>query len=253
MPKSLKLSDLYVLGKELEVTGPEGTVTVWLQKMNPVDHETALRRANARRANVLSISRFNDDSDEKKVELRASYMNELFDVAPDRDSIIEFLATDRVSKVYAAREAELAAEDEWAEDDYLQGLKDSWNDEMSERFVMDAEDEEAARVMAELNRFNDELTKELVSEREVAVREFEGWSDEKLVKEATDKLIEAAADMEWLTEYRKCELWKGVRDPKTKKFYFNSREEVDQLSGVILSQLIQGYSNLNVDSVEGKD
>lgn len=254
MPKSLKLSDLYVLGKELEVTSPQGSVTVWLQKMNPIDHETALRRANARRANVLSIARFSEEEEDPvKKELRDSYMNELFDLAPNRGAIIDFLATDAVAKTYAAREAEMAAEDEWSEEDYLQGLKDLWNDEMAERFVLDPDDAEATRVHDEIQRFHDALNAAVMSEREVNHREFETWTDEKLVREATNRLIEAAADMQWLHEYRKCEIWKGVRDAKSKKPYFSSRAEVDELSTEILGQLIQGYTTLNVDSTEGKD
>lgn len=252
MPKTLKLSDLYVVGREYTIEAPEGSVTVWLQKMSPVDHETALRRANARRANVLSLTR-QKERDEKAQQTYDSYLNELYDVAHDRESLIEFLASEQIAKVYSAREAEVASREEWSEDDYIQGLRDSWNDEMHDRFVLDVNDEDAKRVYEELERFQSVVNEEILSERESIKKDLSQLSDEKLTEKGVKRLVEASADMEWLNEFRRCELWKGVRDVKTKKPYFNSREEIDTLSVQVLGELIQAYAQLNVDTLEGKD
>jgi hypothetical protein len=249
MPKTLKLSDLYVVGKEATIEAPEGSVTVWIQKLSPVEHDTALRRANARRAKTLAISRLHEDG-----EARDSFTNELFDIAPDRDTVIDFLVGEEVAKIYAAREAELADEEKWSKDDYIQGLKDSWLEEMYDRYVTDPEDEEALKVKSELDRFQGELNKIIEGESKTFRKDFEAMNDDKLTKMATDKLIEGHANMEWLTEYRKCEVWLGTKEnAKSKKSYFQNREEVDSLANEVLGQLIEAYQGLSVDVTEGKD
>lgn len=251
MPKVRKLSDLYVVGQEVTLDDGDGAIKVWVQKMSPIDHETALRRANARRAGVLSMNRMKDESN---TEDRNVLLNQLYDLAPDTDSVIDFLVADKVSRLVAAREDELASEEEWSKDDYIQGLRDSWNDDMYERFVTDPDDEEALGVKNEIDRFNKTLEKILEGEKRSARKEFVGWTEEKLVNKALEKMVESEADMAWLGEYRKCELWLGVRvDEKTKLRYFDKREEIDQLSAQVLSELMQAYQGLNVDVIEGKD
>ena len=86
MPKTRSLKDLYVVGKEVVLTDGEGGVTVWLQKLNPVDHDTALRKANARRGATLAMSRLPEDSEE-----REAYMNQLFDIAKDQEDTITII------------------------------------------------------------------------------------------------------------------------------------------------------------------
>lgn len=246
MPKTRRLTDLYVVGEEFDIDG----IKVWLQKLSPVDHETAVRRANGKRARVLALAR----AAQENPEGRDPFLNEFYDICEDRESMIIFIAASEISKDIAAFEAEVADEDEWSKDDYIQGLKDLWNNEMAERFVMDAEDEEAKRVMAELERFQAAVDKRISGENDALKRDLDTFSDSVLVKRGVDVLIEAHADSEWLTEYRKCELWLGVREIKNHgERYFESREEVDRLSIEVLSALVLAYQGLNVDVVEGKD
>ena len=256
MPKTRTLKDLYVVGKMAEVDDGNGAVKVWLQKLNPVDHETALRLANAKRARTLAMARLPEDSDE-----RAQYMNQLFDLASDREQTIEFLAQERMTERYSAIEAEIAAEDEWADDDYIQGLRDAWTEEMFNTYALATTPEaqeaeeyiEAARVRSELERFNGQVLTALTSEVEALKKDYEDWTEEKLIEAGINKVIESQANMNWLMEFRRCELWLGVRDPKTKERLFNKREEVDELASEVINQLMQAYSELNVDSIEGKD
>lgn len=248
MVKKRKLSDLYVVQKDVIIDDGSGEVTVTVKKLSPIQHETVLRRANAKRAKYLAISKQGVESEEKNAVL-----NEVFDAMPDREDLIEFLVADHVTRVYEAREAEVSAEEEWSENDYIQGLKDSWVEEMYDRFVSDPEDEEAAHVKAELDRFTEDVNKALEGERRSARRDFETYDDEKLIDKALDKFLQAQADMEWLGEYRRSEIWQGVRDPDTGEQYFESRSEVDDLSVEVLAALMEGFRSLNVDSVEGKD
>lgn len=255
--KTRTLKDLYVVGAWCEIDDGNGPVKVWLQKLNPVDHETALRNANARRARTLAMSRMPEDSDE-----RAMYMNQLFDLASDRDQTIEFLAQERMTERYSAIEAEVAAEKEWSEDDYIQGLKDAWNQEMFETFALATTDElkeseeyiEAERVRSELERFNGQVLKVLEGEVEALKADYADWSEEKLIEAGINKIIESQANMNWLIEFRRSELWLGVLDgPKTKQRVFDKRSDVDELASEVVNELMQAYTELNVDSVEGKD
>jgi len=155
MPKTRRLTDLYVVGKEIDVDDGAGTpVKVWIQKLAPIDHETALRKANAKRAKTLAA--YKKDMTLGDIE---NALTELMLATPNRDELVEFLVNDRIIKLYQAREAELAAEDEWAEEDYLQGLRDAWADELEEIAADNPEDEEVVRVKSELDRFNAELEK----------------------------------------------------------------------------------------------
>lgn len=260
MPKTRTLKDLYVVGEEFTLDDGAGGVTVWLQKLNPVDHETALRKANAKRARIMSMSKLPSDSDE-----RAEYMNQLFDMAADRDATINFLVQERIAERFAIIEAEVAAEDEWSKDDYLQGLKDSWDNEMYERFVKasspeDQEDAayiEAATVKSELERFNEQVTKIVTGEMDAMRKDYADVSYEKLIEDGINRIIASNANMGWLMEFRKCEIWLGVRHPKkvdgVYPRYFSHRSDVDDLSSEVLGELMAAYTNLNVDSTEGKD
>lgn len=253
MPRTRKLTDLYVVGKEVTVDDGQGPVTVWVQKLNPFDHDLAMRKANAKRARVLAMARMPKESEE-----RDEYMNQLFDIARNRTETINFLAAEEVSNNYKAIEAECSAEDEWSDEDYLQGLKDAWKDEYFAVYAdgPDVDEDrykEAQRISDELSRFDQQVSKEVENRMEMAKKDFEAYPEEKLIHEAVNKLIEAHAEMVWLSEFRRCELWLGVKDGKTKKPLFESRHEVDLVATEIISELVRAYAELNVDFVEGKD
>lgn len=245
MPKTRRLTDLFVRGKEVTIGDGEGAITVWVQKLNPVDQEMALRRANAARARILAKKK-----DEDSFEYQSTRMDI---VGKDADELIEFLVADVIQSKSQSFEAELAAEDEWSKDHYLQGLRDSWNDGLKDAYHMDNDDEEAARVFAELRRFSDEVTKLLQGEAEKLRGDYKDTSDEELENLVFDKMFAATADMAWVHEYRRCEIWLGVRELENhKKRYFESRDEVDHLEQEVLVPLVAAYHEVNVDVTEGK-
>src|SRR5690606_23136648 len=151
--KRKKLTDLYVVGKEITLDDGRGNeTTVWLQKLNPVEHETAIRRANGKRAATLQLKRLDSDHPD-----RQPFASEISELASSRELMLDLLVADKLTKVMEAREAELAAEDEWAEDDYIQSLRDAWEDGLKEKYFSDDRDEESERVLNELKRFNEQL------------------------------------------------------------------------------------------------
>lgn len=249
MPKTRSLSDLYIIGREVSIDDGTGEpVKVWIQKLNPIQHEQATRKASAKRAKTLKVAKLGLEDD-----LRDSVSSDVFDVAPTRDDLIEYLVADAVGRAYQAKEAELASEEEWSKDNMLQGLRDSWMDELAERFIDDPDDEEALAVKQSLEEFNNQLNKKLEVMQSQARREFSEWTHEKLHRTAVDKFIEQQSDLEWLKEYRYNEILFGTRCVDDHKMrYFSSREEVDELPTQIVGRLVNEFTDMNMGGTEGK-
>ncbi len=242
-----RLEDLYVLGKEITFDDGGGeAVTVWLQKLNPVELSTALRRANAARSRVRTVK-----SDPTSDEYQA-YWLEVLDFET-RGSLVEYLAGERSIRAQEREEARLGAEEEWSKDGYLQGLRDAWVGGLDDKYLLDPDDE-TQRVRNELERFS-ELAAAAAAEETAAIRvEFDAKDQETLQDEALERVIAYHSNAAWLEEFHRCELWKGVRDPDNHgKYYFEKREQIDNLSATVVNRLSAEYAELSVDVVEGKD
>lgn len=247
-----RLTDLYVLGKEITFDDGGGDpVVVYIRKMSPVDQENSIRRANAARARFLSASH-DPDSDVTK-----DLLNQAMDLG-DKADLIDFLNVGKLATIRAAKEAELADEEEWKKDGYLQGLYDAWNDGLDLVHALndmnDPKTEEAVRVFNEMKRFMDEVDESMVEDMGVLKDTMEAESILKLQEEVAKELVDLNANSAWLREYRRCEVWfctKEVSDPK--KRYFVSREEVDELPSEVYNRLVNEITGLVVDPVEGKD
>ena len=87
-----RLADLYVRGKDLEVDDGAGDpVSVRLQKLNEIDREAVIRRANAAKA------RFLIEADNEESDLFQSMYGQVreFD---DRDALVAVVISDDVAK-----------------------------------------------------------------------------------------------------------------------------------------------------------
>lgn len=245
MTKKYRLEDLFVVGQELTIEDARNgrSVTVWLQKLNSLEHEKAMRRASAARSRVLS------GREESELEMAQDEAGQL-----GREGWVEYLTADALNKKIPSIESELAAEEEWAESDYIQGLRDVWDATMRYIYEDDPLDAEASKIKEELKRFRDELEKRIDGERESIRRDFETKNSEDLERRVVDRLIQARGDMVWLAEFRKCEIWLATREPDDHhQLYFESRETVDKLSHEVLVQLMSAYQELSVEPIEGKD
>jgi hypothetical protein len=153
-----------------------------------------------------------------------------------------------------AIEAEVASKEEWSKDDYLQGLRDVWGASLAEAYLEDSDNPEANRVKEELERFQAELNDELEAQREKIRRDLDQKNREDLERRVVDRLLATRADVAWLNEFRKAEVWLATRylDDHHKR-YFESREEVDQLYKPALDTLQEAYQELAVEPLEGKD
>ncbi len=253
--KKRRLGDLYKRGTTLQVgDGDEADVVeVWLQKMNPLDHETTLRKANAARARIMMI-RNNVESEE--------YLAVYSDVCDfgGRENLINYLVQDALGEKAQSIEAELAAEEVWSEDDLLQGLRDAWAGGLADKYADTAagdeseRDPDAVRVFKKLKEFADQVDKALEAESASLTRDYESTSLEELRTIVTRRFIESRANAAWLDEFQSWQLYFGVREPDDhKKRYFEERYEIDELEPEVRRRLREAYEELMVDPTEGKD
>jgi hypothetical protein len=150
--------------------------------------------------------------------------------------------------------AEIGAEEEWANDDYLVGLQAIWASEISAKIEAGTEDPEALRVKSELERFDDQVKKEYDKREKRIFRDLEGQGQAALEEKAFEVFVDGQADTVWLREYRDCQLWLGTREPHDhRKLYFNDREEVNTLAFEVIRPLLEAYQALEVPPDQGKD
>lgn len=231
--------------------GTGDPVTVYIRKLNPVDQETAFRRANAARARSLIAAR-DPDSDEA-----TAFLGQAMDVG-GRDELISFLNASKIATFRETKEAEIGDDEEWKKDDYLQGLYDAWNDGLDQVHALnDADDPtfaDAVRVFSEMQRFSEQVD-ELVRDEDDRLKEsFSSTSLAELQETVADELVVLNGDSIWVREYRRCQVWLCTRTPEDHgKRYFGSREEVNELPGEVYGRLVEELTTLTVEVPEGKD
>jgi hypothetical protein len=245
MAKKRRLSDLYRRGKEVTFDDGEGApIVVYLKKLNDIDHGRAVRRANAARSRVLCRT-------DEFSEIYDSVTAEIFDLTVE--DLVDELTNDDVARKNAVIEAQHAALEEWADESYLQGLQDSWEEDLYAVWVKDPEDPEAKRVFEELKRFAAEVDEELEAYGAQMRADWESKSEEALREEVIQRRIKQLGDVAWLQEFRRCEVWLSLYEADKTTRYFQARDEVDDLSPAVLIRLVREYQEIAVDPLEGKD
>lgn len=257
-PKKRRLSDLWVTGQEAVVDDGHGAVKVWVRKLTQLEHEACIRAAAAAKARVLMIRNTPDDE-----EWLAVYSE--IDQMGDRETLIEYITAEELNRISESREAEMAAADEWGKDDYLQGLRDAWNGDetapgLRDRYIEDPDDDEAARVFKELERFTAAVDVEVEAERLRLLEDYKSVSDEEVRRQTVDRHLEMRAGMAWVREFHRSQVLYATRDHDDHdRYYFAnqmgkpSRAEVDLLAPETLGALTRTYEALEVDPQEGKD
>lgn len=245
MAKKRRLGDLYVKGKELTFDDGDGEpITVWVRKMTPVDHEAAMRGANAARSRVLSARRDPESDEYQSMWVEAEEF--------ERDALIMYLVADERQDRQAVVEAEIGDEEEWSTDEYLQGLTDSWEESLSDAYVMDPEDPEALACFNELQRFAAVVNQRLDSADRKVEADLQELSDDALRQKVFVKVVEVRASIAWLTAYRRQEVLLGTREADRHTRYFQHAQEVAELPLEVFTTLSTIYRELTVDPTEGK-
>lgn len=245
--KRRRLSDLYVVGKEITFDDGQGApITIWLQKINSVEHDSCMRRAAAARAAHLA-SRKNKESEEYK-----AIYGEVTDFA-NRETLIDLIIREELSQRRLRIEAEIGAEAEWSDDEYLQGLYDSWNDGLKDDYARNPDDPEAKRVFEELKRFTMAVEKAVEGERKALLKDYESTSEEELHERAVEFFIKHTASTAFMDEYDLQQIYYATRLPeKHTQRYFETIDEIRALASEVKEKLFEEYRNLTVGVVEGK-
>lgn len=254
--KRRRLNDLFVTGKPCVLDDGQGDpVEFWIQKISPTDHEVCLRRANAARARILMLR--NDSTDE---EWRSAYSMVADDTDPE--VLVGRLISEKVMERRQALGAQIAAEEEWSKDDYLQGLSDAWEGDeettgLKDDYALGEESEkyeEASRVFNELKKYNDLIEAQLEPEIADLRASYEMMPLDELCRRAVENYLTNQAEIVWMTELTRNELLYAIRDPEDhKKRYFENRAQLDELQGETLQFLVNEWRSLVIDPVEGKD
>jgi hypothetical protein len=252
-PKRRRLSDLYVVGREMEFTdGADGEepVKIWLSKISPIEQRDAADQATKVRAKILSIKNSPYASNE-----RLLYQDQFNDLGlGTREDVVAFVAGSKIQEAMTSNEHRIASEDAWSEGNYLKSLQDAWNDGLSESWIKDPEgDPEAARVYSELKRFAEEVDFATQEEKENIIAEYDHISYEDILVEAVNKIIEAEADYAWLNEFSYYQVFYAVREIDDHKVrYFESIDEVKSIDSNITAEIISAYREMTVEGIEGK-
>ena len=257
-PRRRRLSDLYVRGQEVELNDGEDAdpVVVWVHKISPLENKQAMDQANAIRAKLMA-ARF--VCDESEVRLTIFSEAEMAGLFAERGRMIDYIKDEEITQARMSIEAQLADDEEWKKNDYLEGLRESWNGTeddggMRKRYAMNPEDPEAKAVFDELKRYVEKVEELLERERKRFRREEDRTTDQELRNQVVDKLIESEADNVWYGEFRKRQLFYSIREPEAHdQRYFQSVDELDMLDEQVVGMLLEKFDEVNVSVSEGKD
>jgi hypothetical protein len=246
MALTRKLSDLFVVGKEVTVEDGKGEpVTLYLRKTTPLEAEEMFRAANAAKSRMLASK-----TDPESL---------LFQVISDRcekatkEEIIEDLVLIETERKRLVIEAEVEAEERWSKDDYLQGLHDAWEGGLKEKHFTDPDDE-SKRVYSEMEEFNAQVEVRIEREKASIEKDLKSMGIQKLRDRFFDEQFDRQGDSAWVTEYRKQELYFAVRDPDDHSIKaFETPDEVNDSQPKLIQRLREEYASLAVDVLEGKD
>lgn len=273
MPKRKRLTDLYKRGQTITIVGPDDEnvndgVKVWIQKPNPTEMESIHRRANARKA--LIVREGQDEASEIFLAAWAESRDFL-----NKETLITLALYEDLSSARMRANAEIADEEEWKDEDYLQGLLDLWQGDpeqgdfgLAEVWTSMPEEwdetdfsseevvrmKEAKRVFSELQRFDAQVEQVLKAEEERLRVDWSSRDDEFVVRAAVKELVRQQANQAFVDEYDRQLMYYTVREPDDhKKRYFANMAEIDDLEEGVKDQLKLAMNSLLVDVVEGKD
>lgn len=246
MATKRRLTDMYRVEKEVTFDDGAGDpIKVIVRKMNPVDHQNALRHANAARSRAATLKNHPEDD-----EYQSQFSNV---VDYTREDLTRYLIEEARINRTPVLEAELADEKEWKDEAYLDGLKHDWDDGLKDKYAMDPTDTEALRVYTELERFAAKLDEVVQADLDALEDDLDLKSEDDLRKTVFERLLTTQASLAWLNEYRRCEVAFGTRTEDGKEKYFRNRDEVSELPIEIFAKLSETYLGLSVPVDEGKD
>jgi hypothetical protein len=252
--KRRRLSDLYIRGKEVKIDDGTGDpVVIWVQKLNEIERDTVLRRANAAKARYLL------ECEHEESELFVSTFASVHDYL-DHDATIDTIISEDLINARQRFEAQMTADENgWGKDDKIRRLLDEWvgtDDEpgLAAKFAEDENDPAALKVKAELEAYDAELEAAVKDERDRLARAYDDTPDMELNRFATREVLKRRGDEVFMKEWMRQQTFHCVREPDDhQKRYFSTLAEVDDLHDTVREALERQCNSLFVDLAEGKD
>lgn len=249
-----RLGDLYVRGKEVSVDDGEGdSVTVWIQKLNELDRDTLIRRANAAKA------RYRLEADREEGELYLATLTSIRDFV-DREGMIAIIIAEDSAKTRQRIEAQMTHDKEgWGKDNKIQDLIDAWTGDgdskgLAAMYAEDENDPEAVRVKGELEAFETDLDNVVREELLQLEKEWADASEADVIRAAAKEVLKRRADEEFMREWQRQQIFYCIREPDDHQArYFGTLPEVDDLHDKVREVLNKECNALFVDPGEGKD
>lgn len=263
-------------------------VTLWVAKLSDLEMGEAFK--HAARAQSVAMAAARDPESEQYTNMAASVAgmerDSLIDILVDRDypELESWDDSGAVPEKYAAVEARVHGEpdidtetgdeipNEWAKEDYLEGLREAWWGGLDRAYAADPNDYEAKRTLDEITRFNDEVEHEYGEARKDARAELDQFTDTRLVDDVVDLLASIDGQAAWQEEYQVRVVFLATRncdgpdpdDPTHRRckcrgtgrkhadFHFQSIDEVRSTDGRVRIPIYLAWNQLMVSPREGK-
>ncbi len=245
----LQLEDMYAQGMDFEIPHPtdseSASVTVYIRKMNPNQQQRAVRKANAAQIKMKQLAE--GDSDELLI-----FQNEI-DEMGGRDAWIEHLSTIHAAGERAKIEQEVSAEEEWAEEGYLQSMVDLWDDEMQLDYLKgDDASDETKRIWEQMQKFSSSVESKVEVIQKLKAEDYEQQSDDEIRALLLKDTLNRNSGMEWLRVYRDYQILFGVEDPDSHTKLYENINEVENLPLELYKVFVQGIASMSTPVTELK-
>jgi hypothetical protein len=254
MKKRRRLGDLYIRGREVSVDdGSENPVTIWIQKLNEIDRDAVLRRANAAKARYMLECEH--DESELFVSTYASVREYL-----DRDGLLNIVMADDVVAARQRIEAQFTHDEKgWGKDNKILDLIEAWtgSDEtpgLAAAYAEDKDDPEALRVKAEIEAFDAQVEAAVEGERVALLQQWIDATDNDLARSASREILKRRADESFMREWTRQQIFHCIRElDDHHQRYFGTIDEVDDLDDQVRAYLDRTCNALLIERSEGKD
>lgn len=233
-----KLNDLYLREVKVEIPVPdspkldengnrlmdsEGNVIMeshpplvfYARKMNPLQHEKAVREVLA---SQIALKSLHDRPTDPDYEL-------LYEAVDSIEEPVSFIAEVEVLRQRDKMEQELSAEDEWAEENRYQSLIDAWEGEPGYKKEVTENPDPADRskecnaVWEQMQKFKHQLEARMRDWRIDRIKTLEKLPKEDIRRMVFDVLLQDKISNDWIVEYNTQRMIYGIYDENRERLF----------------------------------
>ena len=247
--KYKKAADLYVLGTEVELR--DGSV-IWVQALNPFEHDEAQRIGAAARARFQLAMREYGSDELVRFEAQAGEMTKELKAR----RVAEIKAAEVIQKAIG----EIEADEDWAE---VRAILDR-SEELQE-----GTEEEKKLIAAKNREYIEEVNKRVDEEREYLEKKWLAAETEELDEALREMWVDNIAAEKAVREYELVEVFYGARACEGVKrddgtwdheaceghvlTAFEEKADVRGLPSELYEAIRQGFADINMHPMDPKD